>query len=151
MAADAISFFRIGRDGLKSEMRRSGRAWKKLVAEFGESVYHCPAVARAVASEVQQPLYDGRYLGHHARTGSILIVKSCRVSKDERRESMQCRQLQCFSRSSLGCNRNGCRSYRGYPSSTTSNDPSAFDATSALCHKGRLEEIGCDDQLLSVC
>ena len=49
MAADAISFFRIGRDGLMVEMRRSGRAWKKLVAEFGESVYYRPEVARAVA------------------------------------------------------------------------------------------------------
>ena len=38
MASDAISFFRIGRDGLMGEMRRSGRAWKKLVAEFGDSV-----------------------------------------------------------------------------------------------------------------
>ena len=32
-----VSFFRIGRDVLTSEMRRSGRAWKKLVAEFGET------------------------------------------------------------------------------------------------------------------
>ena len=39
MSADANSFIRIGRDGLKAEMRRSGRAWKKLVAELGESVY----------------------------------------------------------------------------------------------------------------
>ena len=37
MAADAISFFRIGRDGLMAEMRRSGRAWKKLLAKFVES------------------------------------------------------------------------------------------------------------------
>ena len=63
MAADAISFFRIGRDGLTAEMRRSGRAWKKLVAEFGESVYNRPTVARAVASGMQPKLYVGRYLG----------------------------------------------------------------------------------------
>ena len=41
----------------------------------------------------------------------------------------------------LGYNRNGGRSYRGCPSPTTSNHPSAFDATSAPYHKGRLEEI----------
>ena len=35
MASDAIHFFRIGKDGLTAEMRRSGRAWKNLVAEFG--------------------------------------------------------------------------------------------------------------------
>ena len=51
--ADTISFFRVGRDGLTAEMRRSGRAWKKLVAEFGESVNCRPAVARTVASGMQ--------------------------------------------------------------------------------------------------
>ena len=33
---------------------------------------------------------------------------------------------------------------------TTANHPSAFDATSVLCHQGRLEEIRCDGRLLSV-
>ena len=112
MAADAISFFRIEKDGLTAEMRRSGRAWKKLVAEFVESVHYRPAVARAVASRMQNKLYVGRYRGHHARTGSIPImttdgvVKAARISKGERRESMECRKLECSSRSSLGCNRN---------------------------------------------
>ena len=66
MASDVISFFRIGRDGLTAEMRRSGRAWKKLVPEFGESVCCRPAVARAVACGMQTKLYVGRCLGHHA-------------------------------------------------------------------------------------
>ena len=70
MAADAISFFRICRDGLTAEMRRSGRSWKKIVAELGESVYCRPAVARAVASGMQPNLYVGRNLGHHARAGA---------------------------------------------------------------------------------
>ena len=35
MPANAFSFFRIGRDGVTTELRRFGRAWKKLVAEFG--------------------------------------------------------------------------------------------------------------------
>ena len=33
---------------------------------------------------------------------------------------------------------------------TTSNHPSAFDATSALSHKDRVEEIRCDELLLCV-
>ena len=66
MATDAISFFRIGKDGSTAGMRRSGRAWKKFVAEFGESVYYRPAVARAVACGMQPKLFVGRYLGHHA-------------------------------------------------------------------------------------
>ena len=74
MAADAISFFRIERVGLTAVIRRSGRAWKKRVTDFGESVYFCPAVARAVASGTQPKLHVGRHLGHHARTGSIVIM-----------------------------------------------------------------------------
>ena len=63
----------LGKDGLTAEMRRFGRAWKKLVAEFWEFVYCRPAVAR-VASGMQPKLYVGRYLGHHARNGSILFM-----------------------------------------------------------------------------
>ena len=62
MAADAISFFRIGRGGFTAEMRGSGRAWKKLVAEFGKSIHYRPAVARAVASGMHPKLYVGRCL-----------------------------------------------------------------------------------------
>ena len=51
----------------------SGRAWKKLVAEFGESVYFSPAVARAVANEMRPR--------HHARTGSILTTTTDGVVK----------------------------------------------------------------------
>ena len=50
MASDAISLFTIGKDGLSPELRCSGRAWEKFVAQFGESVYYRPTVARAVAS-----------------------------------------------------------------------------------------------------
>ena len=52
-----------------------------LVAEFEETVYCRPAVATAVASEMQPKLFVGRYLGHHARTGSILIMTIDGVAK----------------------------------------------------------------------
>ena len=55
MASDAISFF--------------GRARKKLVAGFGESVP--PSGSKGV----------GRYLGHQARTGSNLIMNTGGVVK----------------------------------------------------------------------
>ena len=54
---------------------------------------------------------------------------------------MECRRLECSSWSSLGCNRNGCRVH-SYPSPTTSNHPSPFDATSAQCHKTYLMKYG---------
>ena len=59
-------------------MRRFGRAWKELVAEFGRAE---PAVARAVASGMQSTLYVRRYLGHHTRIGSILIMTTDGVVK----------------------------------------------------------------------
>ena len=34
-----------GRDGMTGELRRSGRAWKNLVVEYGEAVYCRAAVA----------------------------------------------------------------------------------------------------------
>ena len=42
MASDAISFFRIGGDGLTAVVRCFGPAWKNLVAEFGETVSLLP-------------------------------------------------------------------------------------------------------------
>ena len=84
MAADAISFFRIGKDGLTAEMRRFARARKKLVPEFGESVRYRPAVARAVVSGIKPPLLAGRHLGHHARIGSLLIMTTDGVMKAAR-------------------------------------------------------------------
>ena len=81
MASDAICIFRIERDDLAAEMRRSSRAWKKLVADFGESVYYLPAVARAVPSGMQPKPCVGRYLGHHVRTSSILIMTTDGVVK----------------------------------------------------------------------
>ena len=50
VAADAIRFFRNGRDGLPAEVLRSGRSWKKLVEDFGKPVFFLPATATAVRS-----------------------------------------------------------------------------------------------------
>ena len=64
-----------------AERRRSGRAWKKFVAESGDSVYYRPAIARKVASGMQPKLYVRRCLGHHARIGSIRIMSTDGVVK----------------------------------------------------------------------
>ena len=74
MPPDGISFFREG-------IIPSRLGWKNLVAEFGESVYDRPPVARAVARGMQPKLYVGRYLGHPARTGSILTMTTEGVVK----------------------------------------------------------------------
>ena len=61
MAADAISFFRIRKDGLTAEMRRSWTCLEEtFVAEFGESVYNRPAVAKQLQVECNQScMLDG--------------------------------------------------------------------------------------------
>ena len=69
MAADAISSSRIGRVGFTAEMRRCGRAWKKLVAEFGESVNFRP-VFRSLATAQQQ---ESRQKGHHLPSSRVAV------------------------------------------------------------------------------
>ena len=122
MSADAISFIRIKRDGLTAEMRRSGRAWKKLVAELGESVYYRPAVARAVASGMQPKLYVVRYLGHHARTGSMLIMTTDGVVK-----AAGFRRINEESR----WNVDSWNALRGFPWDVTETGAEATEATQA--------------------
>ena len=90
MASDANSFFRIWRDGLTAEMRRYCRAWKKLVAEFGESVYYHPLrgsessctwnATKAVCWSVSWALRANRQHSHHDDRWSR---ESCRGPKDE--------------------------------------------------------------------
>ena len=75
LASGAISLYRIDRDGLSAEMRRSGRACKVwricLLLPSG----------RAEASGTQPTLHVGLYIGHHARTSSILIMTTDGVVK----------------------------------------------------------------------
>ena len=102
---------------------------------------------------MQQKLYLGRDLGHHARTGSILIMTT-----EEVVEAAGFRRMNEENRWSVE-HWNALRGLpwdvtetgaEAAPSPTTSNHSSALDATSGLCHKGRLEEIRCDDRLLTV-
>ena len=149
MAADAISFFTIGTDGSTTEMRRSGRAWKKARCKIWRIRLLPSRKSSCKWSATKNGMLDG-ILDTTGELGSIPVVTTDGVLKDERREPMEGRQLECSSSCFLGCNRTGNRRYRGYPSSTTSNHPPAFDATSALRHKGRLKEIRCDNRLPSV-
>ena len=62
--------------------------WKKLVAEFGESVYYGPAVARAVACGMQPQLknwsaWAPRTHRQHSHHDDNWSRQSSRVSMDE--------------------------------------------------------------------
>ena len=43
VAGDAITRYRVGNDGMTGEQRRSGRPWRRMVAEFGERVRFRPS------------------------------------------------------------------------------------------------------------
>ena len=73
-AADAISRHRLGSDGKTPWLRETGRKWAKPAFQFGEKILMREAKERvAVAKRDWEPrLIPVRYMGHHARTGSIV-------------------------------------------------------------------------------
>ena len=67
-SADLICRYKRGVDGKTPEQRRSGKQWRKPAITIGERLYY-----REVG-EGARPLKEGRYIGHHGRTGALLVV-----------------------------------------------------------------------------
>ena len=67
-AGDLLSRYKKGPDGRTPEARRCGKQWRKPAIAFGERLYF-----REVGEGVRV-LKEGRYVGHHGRTGSILVM-----------------------------------------------------------------------------
>ena len=67
-AGDLLSRYKKGQDGRTPEARRCGKQWRKPAIAFGERLYF-----REVGEGVRI-LKEGRYVGHHGRTGSILVT-----------------------------------------------------------------------------
>ena len=63
-----MSRYKKGQDGRTPEARRCGKQWRKPAIAFGERLYF-----REVGEGVRI-LKEGRYVGHHGRTGSILVM-----------------------------------------------------------------------------
>ena len=127
MTQDAISFFRIGRDGLTAEMRRSGRRisaaqqWQEqLRVEFNQSC-----------------MLDGITI--IMTTDGVVKLAGFRTSSEESRCDVD--RWNALRGLPWCVPEKGSRSYRGHSCPTTSNRPSAFDATSALRHEGRREKV----------
>ncbi|CAE7854404.1 GIP [Symbiodinium necroappetens] len=73
--ADLLSRYRKGEDGRTPEQRRSGKAWRRPALEFGERLYYREAGAKgANKSTLQMKMLEGRYIGHHGGTGSLLVI-----------------------------------------------------------------------------
>ena len=74
-AADLLNRYKKGADGRTPEVRRSGKQWRKPAIAFGERLYF-----REVG-EGTRVLKEGRYVGHHGRTGSLMLMTSQGVKR----------------------------------------------------------------------
>ncbi|CAK0819708.1 unnamed protein product [Prorocentrum cordatum] len=73
-AADSISKFRLGVDGMSAEQRRCGRPWRKFAAEFGERVHYRPLGVGDERSTLAPKMLMGHFVGYHSRTGALLVM-----------------------------------------------------------------------------
>eukprot|EP00959_Pyramimonas_sp_CCMP1952_P456754 9473684-Pyramimonas_sp.AAC.1 len=64
---------RIGTDGKTAEMRRTGRRWRKPLAQFGEKVWF-RRIGEDGGSSYASRMTQGRFVGHHDRTGATLCM-----------------------------------------------------------------------------
>ena len=80
--ADVISRHRVGPDGRTAEKRRTGRNWRRPTFQFGELIYVHEAMAktaRQARGSYEPVMKEGRYIGHHGRTGSLLVMTASGV------------------------------------------------------------------------
>ena len=75
-AADLISRYKVGLDGKTAEQRRTGHSWRKPALEFGEKILFKEARPELRQSTFAPVMEEGRYLGHHGRTGQLLVITS---------------------------------------------------------------------------
>ena len=64
---------RIGKDGKTSEMRRTGRRWRKPMAQFGEKM-RFRKIGKYGASSIASRMTQGIFVGHHGRAGPVLRI-----------------------------------------------------------------------------
>ena len=72
-AAQVMNKMRIGKDGRTSELRRTGRRWRKPMAQFGEKVWFRKIGEDDVSSHANRTT-QGIFIGHHDRTGALLCI-----------------------------------------------------------------------------
>eukprot|EP00435_Cladocopium_sp_Y103_P052687 s1304_g16.t1 len=75
---DLLNRYRKGSDGKTPEQRRSGKQWRKPAIAFGERLYYRP-----VGAVERTPLKVGRYIGHHGRTGTLLLMTDSGVVRGQ--------------------------------------------------------------------
>ena len=84
-AAHVMNKVRIGKDGKKSELRRTGRRWRKPMAQFGEKVwFRKMEEGEDGVSSFASRMTQGIFVAHHDRTGAVLVhcqERSCAMQK----------------------------------------------------------------------
>ena len=76
-AADVINRYRVGVDGKTPEQRRTGKVWRKPALEYGERVFFREALGGATRKNALAVVtQEGRYIGHHGRSGALLVLTS---------------------------------------------------------------------------
>ena len=73
LAAQVMNKMRIGKDGKTSELMRTGRRWRKPMAQFGEKVWFRKIGEDGVSSFASR-MTHGILVGHHDRTGAVLCI-----------------------------------------------------------------------------
>ena len=73
---------RIDKDGKTSEMRRTGRRWRKPMAQFGEKV-RFRKIGQDCVNTVASRMTQGIFVGHHDRTAAVLCITKNGVSRDQ--------------------------------------------------------------------
>ena len=72
---DLMNRYKKGTDGKTPESRRTGKQRRKPAISYGERLYY-----RMVGENVRG-LKVGRYIGHHGRTGSLLVITADGVQR----------------------------------------------------------------------
>ncbi|CAK0857259.1 unnamed protein product [Prorocentrum cordatum] len=80
-AASVINRYRRGQDGKTALQRLTGRQWRKPVPLFGERLMARFAGERARKNALEEQMVEARYIGHHPRDGSMMVITSDGVKK----------------------------------------------------------------------
>ena len=74
--AENANRYRIGPDSKTAEQRRTGKRWREPAVEYGEKIYFKEATYHHHFDALELKMVEGRYLGHHGRTGALLAITS---------------------------------------------------------------------------
>ena len=70
---DRIPTNLVHKDGKSSELRRTGRRWRKPVAQLGEKVWFRKTGEDGVSSFASR-MIQGIFVSHHDRTGAVVCL-----------------------------------------------------------------------------